>query len=584
MKRFFVVLVLLLLMLDAAALRAAGQDGPTGTWLGTWPYTPPASHHLNSFAPGGLNDNLGLVYRPLVELTPAYYLWASDTYVPILAVSWGFVDDNTAYEYTIKEGAMWSNGDPITAQDVVHTFAIGRILGWSHYDFLENVMAVDTRTVRFNFKSGMASRSAERLILKEYVVASANYGALATQAMELYASGSTPDDASWHALVTTIDNHRPDTLIASGPYTYALSDVGEAFMMLHWQPQSLYADSVRFGELKLWRGETEATTPLVLSGEIAHSTDVYAPATIEAFAAAGIRLVTTPRGYGPALLFNFKLPAFQQLQVRQAVAHAINRDQSALMTNGAGASGTFYMSSILDSMTPILLSQAGIAALNGYAYDPAVAATLMEAAGYHRNDDGKWVDADGNLLSFTCTFPLDFVDFNAAAHNAAAQLNAFGFDISERALPWQEADQAIREGDYDLSVWSWGAGSPFALQHMNNPIRRWNQPVLPPEQPGMGLMLQFLYQGEMIDLNDLIRTVSNGLDPAVLKTQADQVAKILNDEMFYLPLNEMLSIEPLNETFIGGAPADGDPIYVNPSNDHFIIYLILHGTLLPVGP
>jgi hypothetical protein len=107
--------------------------------------------------------------------------------------------------------------------------------------------------------------------------------------------------------------------------------------------------------------------------------------------------------------------------------------------------------------------------------------------------------------------------------------------------------------------------------------------VLPPEQPGMGLVLQFLYQGEMIDLNDLIRTVSNGLDPAVLKTQADQVAKILNDEMFYLPLNEMLSIEPLNETFIDGAPADDDLIYANPSNDHFIIYLILHGTLFPVG-
>jgi len=42
-------------------------------------------------------------------------------------------------------------------------------------------------------------------------------------------------------------------------------------------------------------------------------------------------------------------------------------------------------------------------------------------------------------------------------------------------------------------------------------------------------------------------------------------------------------VEPINEASIGGAPADGDPIYANPSNDHFLIYLILNGTLFPVG-
>jgi peptide/nickel transport system substrate-binding protein len=266
------------------------------------------------------------------------------------------------------------------------------------------------------------------------------------------------------------------------------------------------------------------------------------------------------------------------------MVHAINRDQSALMTNGTGASGTLYLSGVLDSLTPTILSEAGMAALNSYAFDPDGAAALMEAAGYRRNGNGKWVNTSGNLLSFTCTFPADFVDFSAAARDAAAQLNAFGFDINERALPSPEAAQAIREGNFDVSVWSWGAGSPFALQHMNNPIRRWNQPVLPPEQPGMGLALQFPYQGEIIDLNELILNVSSGLDPEVLKAKADQVAKILNDEMLYLPLNEMLSIEPLNEASIGGAPADGDPIYLNPSSDHFIIYLILNGTLFPVGP
>ncbi|MCK6577853.1 MAG: ABC transporter substrate-binding protein [Anaerolineae bacterium] len=583
MKRLLVLLLIVILALGVTALPLAAQDAPQGTWLGTWPYAAPGTHNLSSFASGGLDTNLGTVYRPIVELTPAYYLWASNEYVSMLASSWGFVDDNAAYEYTIQEGALWSDGAPITSKDVVDTFAIGRILGWTIWNSLEGVEAVDEMTTRFIFKEGVASLSAERLILKQSVSASANYGDLAAQAAELAAAGKTKDDAEWQALSTAIGEYHPETLIASGPYTYTLDDVGEAFMTLHWQPNSLYSGSVRFGDLKLWSGETEVTTPLVLSGELAHSTNVYPPATIEAFAAEGIRLVTTPRGYGPAVLFNYQVEAFNDVNLRKAMAHAINRDQSALLTNGLGAMGTVYFSGILDSLTPQLLSEEAIAGLDRYEYDLAKAEEYMAAAGYTRNADGKWADAEGNLLSFEYTFPADFADFSAMARDATAQLNDFGFDITERALPWQEAAQAIREGNYELSVWSWGAGAPFAFNSMNSPIRRWNNPVLPAEQPGMSLPLQFEWNGQQIDLNDLILNVSAGLDPAELTAKADFVAEIINDTLFFIPLNEMLSVEPVNEQSIGGAPADGDPIYANPSSDHFIIYLILNGTLFPAG-
>lgn len=582
MKRLLALIVVLSLLLGAA-LPLAAQDGPSGTWLGTWPYAAPGTHNLNAFSAGGLNDNLGLVYRPFVHLTPAYFLWASNEYVGILADSWGFVDDNTAYEYSIKEGALWSDGSPITSQDVVDTFDIGRILNWTQWSFLTSVEAVDENTVRFNFTEGGASLNAERQILKEYVVASATYGELAAQARQVVADGATSDSEAWTAVSTAIAEFRPETLIASGPYTYSLEDVGEAFMTLRWQPNSLYSGTVQFGEMKLWAGETEVTTPLVLSGELAHSTNVYPPATIESFANEGIRLVTTPRGYGPALLFNFSVAPFDNVLVRQAMAHAINREQSALLTNGLGASGTVTMSGILDSIAPTLLSAETLSSLNGYEYNLEGAAALMEQAGYTLNGDGKWADADGNTISVEYTFPADFADFSAAARDATAQLNEFGFDISERALPWQEAAAAIRAGDYELSVWSWGAGSPFAFQNFNNPMRRWTT-TLAADQPGMMLDLRAVeYNGETVDLDSLILNVSNGLDTAAQQERADYIATLLNTEMLYIPLNEMLSVEPLNANSIAGAPEDGDPIYSNPSNDHFIVYLILNGTLSPAS-
>jgi peptide/nickel transport system substrate-binding protein len=560
------------------------QEAPKGTWLGTWPYAAPGTHNLNSFATGGLNDNLGLVYRPLVELTPAYYLWATNEYTPMLAEKWGFVDDNKAYEFTLKAGAKWSNGDPITADDVLTTYALGRLGGWSQFNSVAEVVKVDDLTVRFNFLEGKASLLTERLILKEYIVSSKNYGELAKAAMDLHAAGKTKDDQEWKDLQTKLSEFRPAELIASGPYTYTLADVGEAFMTLKWQPNSLYSGSVKFGDLKIWAGETEVTTPLILSGELAHSTNVYPPATIESFAQAGIRLVTVPRGYGPTLLFNFKVAPFDKKEIRQAMAYAINREQSALLTNGTGASGTVYMSGILDSLTPNLLAQDTIDKLNKYEFSTEKAAELMKAVGYTLNAAGKWADAAGKTISVEYTFPADFADFSAAARDATAQLNEFGFDITERALPWQEARDAIRAGNFALSVWSWGAGSPFAFSNLQNPIRRWTSATLAPELPGLGLDISKIeYNGEVVDLNSLIVNVNAGLDPAVHKANAGKISLMMNDLMLYIPLNEMLSVEPVNEKAIAGAPADGDPIYKNPSNDHFIVLLILNGTLGPVN-
>jgi peptide/nickel transport system substrate-binding protein len=527
---------------------------------------------------------LGVVYRPIVELSLAYYLWAEARYEPMLAESWGFSDDNMAYEVRLRADAKWSNGDPVTADDVITTFNVQRILGASVQLFgaLESIEKVDDQTVRFNF-SKEPSYLIERQILKENIVATANYGSLAQQAADIVAAGSTKDSDDWKALNAAITEFRPEELIASGPYTYTLDDVGDAFMTLRWQPNSIFSNSVKFGELKLWAGETEATAPLVLSGELAHSTNVYPPATIASFQEAGVRLITTPRGYGPSLLFNHAVAPFDKKEVRQAIAYAINREQSAFLTNGLGASGTVYFSGILDSLTPTLLSQETLDALNKYEFNLDMAAELMTAAGFTRNDAGKWADAEGNTITVEYTFPADFADFSAAAQDATSQLNDFGFDISLRALPWQEARDAIYKGDFQLSVWSWGAGSPFAFQNFNNPTRRFNGVALAEGQPGIAFPLQFDWNGAAVDLNDLILTASDGLDEAALTAKADQVALIINDVLPFIPLNEMLSVEPVNEQFIAGAPADGDPIYNNPSNDHWVILMLLNGTLMPGG-
>jgi peptide/nickel transport system substrate-binding protein len=580
MRKIVVLLSLLLLVFGSLATVSA-QEGPEGTWLGTWPYRLPPDHHLNAFADGGPNTNLGNVYREMAELAPAFYVWASDEYAPILAESWGFVDDGAAYEFTLASDLMWSNGSAIDADDVITTYALGRLVGWSQFDFVSDVEKVDDLTVRFNF-SGEASRLAERLILREPIVADDTYGEFAAQALALFEAGADSESEEWTALLEELRLYRPEELIASGPYTYGLDAVGDSYLTMSWQPNSIYSDSVKFGEIRLWAGETDATTALVLSGEIAHSTNVYPPAAVDSFQAEGLEIVTIPRGYGPAMLFNWNAAPWDIPEVRQAVALVIERNQNAFLTNGLGGMGTVYMAGVLDGSVGALLPQDVIDQLDLYEFDTERAAGLLESVGYSRNGDGLWTDADGNLLGGEWIFPAEFADFAGATQDAISQLNDFGFSIEARALPWQEVPDAIREGNFELTVWSWGEGSPFAARHFRNPLQRWTT-ELDDTQPGLGIpMTEYPYNGETVNLEEMILGINVGLDTEAQQQRAGEVALIVNQTMPYIPLNVILSAEPFNTSLIAGLPAADDPLLLNPTGtDHFIKWYIWTGVLSP---
>src|SRR5690606_37812629 len=104
------------------------------------------------------------------------------------------------------------------------------------------------------------------------------------------------------------------------------------------------------------------------------------------------------------------------------------------------------------------------------------------------------------------------------------QLNAFGFDITPRALPWQEAAADIRAGNFEISVWSWASGSPFASIQFFGPIQRFNYVALTDDQRGMNFPMEFEYNGEMINLDEMINQASAGLDTEAQKERASEVA------------------------------------------------------------
>ena len=94
---------------------------------------------------------------------PSYEVWnihyatltdkAADDFAPIpgLAESWEASDDGLTYTYTLREGLLWSDGEPLTAEDVVWNINTARDQGWDNMiSTVQNLEAtvIDERTVQ----------------------------------------------------------------------------------------------------------------------------------------------------------------------------------------------------------------------------------------------------------------------------------------------------------------------------------------------------------------------------------------------------------------------------------------------------
>jgi peptide/nickel transport system substrate-binding protein len=73
---------------------------------------------------------------------------------PSLAESWSAAEDGRSYDFVLRKGATFHNGDPITAEDV--KFSFERYRGASHslmHDRMASIETPDPQHVRFNLKT-----------------------------------------------------------------------------------------------------------------------------------------------------------------------------------------------------------------------------------------------------------------------------------------------------------------------------------------------------------------------------------------------------------------------------------------------
>lgn len=549
------------------------QAGPSAFHIGTnWEARP--AGHFNTFVPKAISLS---AYSPLMQMPMAMYYWESGKWLPLMATSWE-IKQPDQFVVKLRQGAKWSDGTEFTAQDVLTTFTIGRFYRWAVWNYLSKVEASDKHTVVFTMS--IPSSVVPRYVLRENVRPASQYGEWAGKIAEVLANDPGMASEAAKNLRVQFDKYRPDGMVASGPFKIDHANMTEAQLTLVKVPTAWNADIVKLDKIVVYAGETPVITPLALAKEVDYSTHGYPVATVKQFQELGIGVRRPPTGAGRGLLFNHRVYPLNRVEVRQAIAHVIDRSENGVIALGESGVGVQYMAGFTDTLVPQWLGQADIAKLNRYEYNPKKAEELLTSIGFKRGSDGIWVDDKGKKMEFELKFETEYADVSGHTENAAQQLNKFGIKVVTRGVTYTQMPQERGESKYEMVSVNWGGGNPHPHFSYTGPMFDENFKASNGVGSGFELKVKTNVVGE-VDFEQLIVDSARGLDEAEQKARVTRLALAFNEQLPYVPLFERYGNSPVLEGVrVTGWPPESDPIWKNSQyGDNPVVMLILEGRL-----
>jgi len=586
------VAMLAVVVVGLAVPSRTGAAPAKDTFYLSWPYEAPPKGNLNDFSPDAAANYSGIgAWAAFVSPTFAYYRVADGKYVGWLAKSWAYSTDGKKYTLTLRDDITWSDGTPITSKDVVDTYLLAQMEGGNgEYSYgLDSVKAVDAHTIDFMLNKP-PSIIFERLLLLDNLSAASVYGVYADRIQKALDDAKTAGTALadlkksdvWTKIQADLEAFRPDHVLSSGGYTVAAADVTESQMVLHRTDKTPFGRTAKFDKIVIYHGDTDVSTPLLLTGDLYYDTDYFPPATEKTLTDKGIKIIRAPSDAGPGLLFNDAVYPLGRADVRQAIAYAIDRTRVTKVSYGQIGQPVKYMTGFSDSHVADYLTPDAIKGLNTYDYSLDKATAILNKAGFKKNGD-QWVDDKGNDMSYELSYPSDYTDYVPAAQDVASQLSDFGIKITLRGVPDEQHRPSIRDGKFQLAIRLAGYPNPLPFYAYRYLFQQNSVGGSAKVGTGFADLTTGIAKvnGKDVDLKALLVTMSTGTDPAPQKAAVTTAAQLFNDQLPIIPLVERYYNCPLITTNINGVPPDSDPIWQNVGSGNAIAVLILDGTLSP---
>ena len=395
---------------------------------------------------------VGLVFSGLVRLGPG------TTYQPDLASSWSSDETGKTWTFTIRDDAVWHDGEPVTADDVVYTIealkspeaAGAGAAAWADV----TVEAIDARTVRLTLGTpiGGVLAAATQPLLPAHLLGGMPLADLATSDFARLPVGSGP------FAITDVDDQRATLVPASGVMAPVVEDPagsGDAapsmdslatpFPRASASLPSPYLDEI---EVRFYDDQAALAEGL-RGGEVDAASGLSGAVLGELAQEEGIDRLAYPTTTLSTVLLNVR-PAHKELRdpkVRAAMLAAIDRD--ALVSEVLGGSATRA-----DGLVPPTSWAYDTASVGSVKHDLKAAAKAMQAAGWSKKG-GKWVAPGGKgayKLELLTVSPETNPRLASVAAFVQASWKAFGFDV--RLVEVQASDLAtrLRSGDFTAAV------------------------------------------------------------------------------------------------------------------------------------
>jgi len=427
---------------------------------------------LNPHTSTGTKDYLGASFmiEPLLNYTP------DSTLTPALAAevptieNGGLAEDLSSVTYKLKEGVVWSDGEPFTANDVKFTFdwvsnPANAAITSETYANVASVEVIDDLTAKVNFVAPT---------LSWYVPFVGTFG------------GSILPGHIWNFDATDeapTQNFRTSP-IGTGPYKLTSFSEG---VELKFEVNELYREPNKpfFSNVSITGGAGDAqgaARAVLQTNEAEYGWNMQVnPDAINDMLTSGNGYILATAGTSTESIYinytdpnveaesgersslDHPHPALTDIAVRKAMSFAIDRDTIANEFYGNGQTAAWrYL--------------VGIGLYDNdnlpYSYDPAMANQILDEAGWTL--DGSVRSKDGVELSFVYHTTINpvrqdtqaVVQANLAEVGIEAELKSTDSTIFFDSGVGN--DQNLSHFYTDLQMYTTGPSSPFPVEYLNN--------------------------------------------------------------------------------------------------------------------
>lgn len=375
------------------------------------------------------------VHEPLIQST----LIATDedmNFVNDLATEYSCSDDHLTWTFKIRGDVTFSDGEPLTASDVVFTVNTIKSSPNAQADLsmVASATAPDSQTVVLTLTKPFNALLYTLAVMG--IVPEHAYG-------DDY--GSNPIGSGRYQLVQW-DRGQQAILEASPSYYGDVPQIERVVVVFMGEDAALAA--VRAGQVDM------AYTSATLANQ---DIDGYALDTYESVDSRCIQLPVIPSGStrqdGEATY-----PAGNDVTANVEVRRAINLacDRQALVDEVLNGYGSVAYS-IGDGMP-------WASADMHCDYDPDHARELLEAAGWVRGDDGVYA-RDGLRCSLDLYYPASDSVRQAMAAAFASQMGGVGIEVNVHGGSW---DDLYPHEFSDPIMWGWGSNSPIDVYELSH--------------------------------------------------------------------------------------------------------------------